>query len=78
MKKNNILIFFGVAVMATFLVGCDKSQRSNNKPVYPPVISKDLQKIGAENPDAPTTKELLKYYSDNLNEAKIMWDKCGR
>lgn len=76
MKTRNHLMLFSLAAILAGLAGCDQSPQPTAKPAPPPVISKDPQKQAKDNPDAPTTKELLAYYSANLKEAQAKWHEC--
>lgn len=72
----SIIKVFLLAGIISFLSGCDKSPQPDLKVPKPAVVYKDPQKMEGVNSEAPTTKELLKYYSEHLKEAKEHWDKC--
>jgi hypothetical protein len=77
MKNRNLLKAFSLAALLIGLTGCDKSPETTpaQRPASAP-IQKDPQKRPAASPDAPTTKELLDYYSAHLEEAKTKWHEC--
>ena len=79
MKTCTLKTLIAVVCVAFGLAGCDQSQQQTKKQTPPPAkIIKERQAQPASGPkaDAPTTKELLAYYSANLKEARTVWHQC--
>ena len=75
MGKRKINSFLAVAFISSFLAGCDKSPEKVDA-LAPAIIHKEAQRLGVDNPDAPTTKELMEYYNSNIKEAHKVWKEC--
>lgn len=78
MKFNSVFKAIAFSFFVIGVAGCEKAPQSINKGPRPAVISNEKQEMGVDNKEAPTTKELLAYYSANLKEAKEKWDECKK
>lgn len=78
MKTPAMKALIVVICAAAFLAGCDRSPQKGNQTITPAEISEEPQAQPASAPrsDAPTTRELLNYYSGNLKEARAVWHEC--
>jgi hypothetical protein len=77
MNTKTLLIASVLATLA--LTGCNRAP-DESKATEPSAgkIIRERQELPADTPrpDAPTTRELLKYYSANLEEARTEWRRC--
>lgn len=78
MKTRTLKTVFAVALIAAGLAGCDQAPQETKQAHTPAKITKEPQAQPASAPrgDAPTTKELLAYYSAHLKEAQTVWHEC--
>lgn len=78
MKTRTLKTLIAVVCVAAGLAGCDQAPQQTKQAPTPAKISKEpqVQPASAPRADAPTTKELLAYYSANLKEAQTVWHEC--
>lgn len=78
MNHFNLKTLIVVVCVVFGLAACDQSPSQIKQTPVPSKIIKERQAqlTTGQKADAPTTKELLDYYSANLKEAKLMWQQC--
>lgn len=76
MKSRNLLTLFSLAAIFG-LAGCGQSPEPTQRPASATSAPKqDKQAQPHPDPNAPTTKQLLTYYSAHLDEALAKWHEC--